>query len=77
MDKESVYELQKIDCNCNDCGYMKRNLNKPPKKNTPSPINYGFCLRFNKQVSFIPAVLQLDTQDCFVHRKQLPPNQTK
>lgn len=27
-DKESLYELQKIDCNCNDYGYMKRDMNK-------------------------------------------------
>lgn len=25
MDKESIFELQKIDCNCNDCGFMERN----------------------------------------------------
>ena len=24
MDKESIYELQKIDCNCNDCAFMIR-----------------------------------------------------
>jgi hypothetical protein len=26
MDKESIYELQKLDCNCNDCGYMVRDF---------------------------------------------------
>lgn len=26
MDKESAYELQKIDCNCNNCGYMVRDM---------------------------------------------------
>lgn len=24
MDKESIYELQKIDCNCNNCGHLTR-----------------------------------------------------
>lgn len=28
MDKNSRYELQKIDCNCNDCGYMIRDTKK-------------------------------------------------
>ncbi len=28
MDKESVIELQKIDCNCNDCIHLKRDFEK-------------------------------------------------
>lgn len=32
-------------------------------------INYGFCTKFEKEVSFIPNILQLETQDCFKHRK--------
>lgn len=28
MDKESIYQLQKIDCNCNDCGFMVRDAEK-------------------------------------------------
>lgn len=28
MDKESLIELQKIDCNCNDCKFMVRDLAK-------------------------------------------------
>jgi len=28
MDRESVYELQKIDCNCNDCKFMVRDFKK-------------------------------------------------
>jgi hypothetical protein len=28
MDKESILELQKIDCNCNDCKFMIRDLEK-------------------------------------------------
>jgi hypothetical protein len=26
MDKESIFELQKIDCNCNDCKFMVRDM---------------------------------------------------
>lgn len=28
MDKDSLYELQKIDCNCNDCKFMVRDLER-------------------------------------------------
>jgi hypothetical protein len=37
-------------------------------------INYGNCTKFNKPVSFIPDTCQIETQNCFEHRKQ---NQTK
>lgn len=69
MTKESIILLQLIDCNCNDCKHMVRDLTRPPKKETPCPINYGHCTKFDKSVSFIPAVCQLDTQECFEHRK--------
>lgn len=32
-------------------------------------INYGSCSKLNKEVTFIPNVCQLETQHCFVHRK--------
>lgn len=32
-------------------------------------ISYGHCTKFDKSVSFIPAVCQLDTQECFEHRR--------
>jgi hypothetical protein len=28
MDKESIIELQKIDCNCNDCVFIQRDIEK-------------------------------------------------
>jgi len=71
LSKESVIELQKIDCNCNDCIYMERDLSKPPKKGVPTPISYGYCTQFNKPVSFIPATCQIETQNCFKHRKTI------
>lgn len=117
MDKESIYLLQKLDCNCNDCGLMKRDFatyqkwenwnrdlqlkdfnNKQRKafevanecldpKGKQSLLNiaekmkfifdksgciqYGHCEKFNKPVSFIPGQCLLETQKCFIHRKDL------
>lgn len=121
MDLESRIELQKIDCNCNDCKFMERDLDKHKKsvelhhkwqldyfntiknkmiekaiwwkskgefekadnlmkevkkmkfqfdKSTAS-INFGRCTKFKKDVSFIPNVCQLETQNCFEHRRAL------
>lgn len=77
MDKKSIYLLQKIDCNCNDCKSMVRDLKKfhefnelyKGRENAGCRINYGRCEKLNKDVSFIPNVCQLDTQECFEHRK--------
>lgn len=119
MDKESIIGLQKIDCNCNDCWYMVRDIARfeyhkqlskeyafiafeAAKKrkieaakyweergeyvkatalvkesdkikienyNPQQLIQYGTCHKFNKPVSFIPNVCQLDTQECFEHRR--------
>lgn len=81
MTKESIIELQKIDCNCNDCKHMFRDLEKykssdglyiNEKGQVTSPghrINYGNCQKLNKAVSFIPNTCQLETQDCFEHRR--------
>ena len=77
MTRESIYELQKIDCNCNDCKFMVR-CNATREKwdklyegmlNASHRINYGHCTKFNKIVSFIPIQCQMETQNCFVHRK--------
>jgi len=120
LDLESVIELQKIDCNCNDCKFMVRDFEKHKKstelhykwqfdyfnsnknklldkvkewrakgdfekadtlaeevkkmrfqfdKSTVA-INYGRCTRFDKDVSFIPSVCQIETQGCFKHRRE-------
>lgn len=76
MDKESIYLLQKIDCNCNDCRHMVRNNEKKRSYDLQAGdqdnryrICYGQCLKFDKEVTFIPAVCQIDTQQCFEHRK--------
>lgn len=76
MDKESAYELQLIDCNCNDCKYMTRDFanqifHKLSYKGTGlmDNLNFGHCHKFDKAVSFIPVTCQLETQQCFKHRK--------
>jgi len=120
MDKESIFELQKVDCNCNDCVFMIRDIDKYKKSvelhykwqlgyfNTmrqklidkakwwryvkgdlekyndlsmeadakkfqfdkrTALIHYGRCDKLDKEVSFLPNILQLETQSCFTHRR--------
>lgn len=114
-----IVELQKLDCNCNDCAFMVRNMiaykkseefhrniqqndfdvRKTKLNRTVDTayreqefqkgfalekelnnikfsfdksyvsLNYGNCSKLNKPVSFIPNTLQLNTQECFKHRK--------
>lgn len=118
MNKESIFDLQNIDCNCNDCGYMTRDFEAFKKwesfhkqiqlqeferkkqkafevaENCEDPkgkeslfriankmefsfdksglMQYGTCgLKNNIQVSFIPNTCQIETQDCFKHRKTM------
>jgi len=33
-------------------------------------LHYGMCHKLDKDVSFIPNTIQIDTQECFVHRKE-------
>ena len=73
-----MVELQKIDCNCNDCKFIVRDFDKRKqfdslyegRKNASYRVNYGKCTKLNKDISFIPNVCQLDTQDCFKHRRE-------
>tara|TARA_R110000824_G_scaffold114161_2_gene264463 strand:+ start:678 stop:914 length:237 start_codon:yes stop_codon:yes gene_type:complete len=77
MNNTGVFELQKLDCNCNDCKFMVRDFEKL-KTHKESYIgtglidrlSFGKCNKFNKDVSFIPGVLQLETQNCFKHRRE-------
>lgn len=34
-----------------------------------SALNHGHCTRFNKPVRFLPNTIQLETQNCFEHRR--------
>lgn len=76
MDKESAYLLQKIDCNCNDCKHMIRDNERTAAHQKSyegtglmDRLQYGNCLKFKKTVCFIPVTCQLETQQCFEHRK--------
>lgn len=80
MDKESILALQRIDCNCNDCAFMVRDLEKYHSfdhvyfeagrvTNPTWRTTYGNCTKFNKPVSFQPNTIQIDTQECFKHRR--------
>lgn len=81
MTNESQIELQKLDCNCSDCIFMFRDLEKKRSwdwlydtlhggHKQSWRIHYGKCSRFNKEVQFTPGQCQLHTQECFVHRKE-------
>jgi hypothetical protein len=79
MTQESIVELQKIDCNCNDCIYMSRDFAKlksfdhlhKGQEKASHRVNYGFCTNKLKNVSFIANTCQLNTQVCFKHRKEI------
>lgn len=82
MDNESIFLLQCLDCNCNDCGYMVRDFEaykesealaikinpNVPKNNI---ANYGFCEKLKKSVKFYIGILSIENQKCFLHRKIL------
>lgn len=133
-DKESIYLLQKLDCNCNNCKFLerdfvewnlwkgyteflqyfdflrkrrkqlftaselifgskyKKNVNERSIKQgqileatarklkfqfdkSDLTLGYGICLsrkgKWNQPVTFVVETLQLDTQHCFVHRKEV------
>jgi len=117
--KDAAMMLQCVDCNCNDCLFMKRDVDRlkqslrlhnqwqlnyfnviknnllkkasdwisrgfPDKTKVLMSqvdkmkfqfdrkvvaIHYGYCDKFKKPVSFIPNICQLDTQECFLHRR--------
>lgn len=81
MDKESLFLLQKVDCNCNDCKFMVRDFEKYRSydhlyqnergvvENPSYRVHYGNCSKLSKPVSFLPNTFQHDTQQCFEHRR--------
>jgi hypothetical protein len=71
--KAPSYESQRVDCNCNNCKFFLRDIEKTKANNTNSQIvankiHYGFCDKLKKDVSAIANILLLHTQGCFVHR---------
>lgn len=76
LDKEAIYERQLIDCNCNDCIHLERDFERTKKHQKSyegtglmDRLTYGNCKKLIKPISFIPNVCQIETQDCFKHRK--------
>ena len=76
MNKESILDLQIIDCNCNDCIYLERDFERTNRHKQSyigtglsDNLQYGHCKKKRVPISFIPNTCQLETQDCFVHRK--------
>lgn len=37
-------------------------------------MGYGKCSKFGRSVTFLPNICQLETQNCFVHRKDVTLN---
>lgn len=78
-DNSGTYYRQLIDANCNDCKFMVRDIEKRKsfdhlhqgQLNASHRLNYGTCTKFKqpKPVNFIPNWCQVETQDCFKHRK--------
>lgn len=74
MDRNSIIELQKIDCNCNDCIFFQRDIEKTKKLNNNNQIvackiHYGKCLKLKKEIGEIANICLLHTQKCFKHRR--------
>ena len=76
MDKTSIIELQKIDCNCNVCIDFVRDVEKTKQMNSNSQIitnkiHYGYCNKLKKEVGEIANICLLHTQNCFTHRRAI------
>jgi len=82
MDKYSIYELQNIDCNCNDCIHFERDIEKTKANNNNTQIvrckiQYGYCNKLKKDVAEIANICLLHTQECFSHRRKNKFNKAK
>lgn len=62
--KDKKNDLETWDMLLSESDKMKFIFDKSTAK-----INYGNCTKLNKPVSFIPNTCQLDTQECFKHRR--------
>lgn len=66
--RQAVEEKKKGNYRSHDKLLKKRSKIQP----TPSYSNltqFGHCTKFDESVEFIPNVCQIETQECFVHRK--------
>ena len=70
-DKESIYQLQLIDTNCNDCAHLRRRFGPEAIAAKPNMF-YGDCSLKGCQVTFVPMSNMFENASCFVHRKDAP-----
>lgn len=62
-------ELDRLDCNCNTCLHLNRDLSTSTKGIT-APILKGECSLKKKKVSFIATLsMTQDNKECWVHRR--------
>ena len=62
--KDMKNDLEKWDSLLTESEKMKYQFDK-----STASINFGRCDKFDKEVTFIPNTCQLDTQECFTHRR--------
>lgn len=63
MIKESRYELQKIDCNCNDCIFMIRDSNKFDEVVRQDKIDQEFLFTNKKRRAIEKAKITIKTNE--------------
>jgi hypothetical protein len=62
--KDNFYDLEMWDALLTEAEKMKFQFDK-----SEVAIQFGNCKKLDKDVIFIPNVLQLSTQSCFTHRR--------
>jgi hypothetical protein len=62
---EDIYEMQKIDADCNDCIHFQRG---PMMKVPGLTVFHGLCLKHDVPTKAYPG--QFTGHDCFEHRRQ-------
>ncbi len=69
-EKENVYEMQKTDCNCNDCKYYERK--EVVKQYMGASYNRGWCNKLNKKTTGSTGNCNcVENDKCFKHRKDI------
>ena len=69
--EKAIEDALKVSIEDGRDGMIRRANKMTFQFNQKGIISYGNCSKFNKSISFIPTLCQLETQECFEHRKQL------
>ena len=68
MDKESIYELQKIDCNCNDCKFMTRDFDKfKQSKEWHYNLQHNYYTMIKHKTNDKSLKFEFDSSACSIH----------